>query len=83
MTPNKDRIPISMDLFRQVVSKQIALETMTVPSPWRKKIVCTDQCDQCPMYLRGCAKVCVRFPDSVCSVCPCRASEGAGDINPA
>ena len=55
----------------------------TVPSVLavRQRIVCTDDCQNCVMFLRGCAKRCSRFPDLVCQACPCRGSEFAGEIN--
>ena len=61
--------------------KQVSRYVLSVPSKWRGKIVCTDQCDTCPLAQRGCARTCVRFPDKVCSMCPCRASAFAGAIN--
>lgn len=54
---------------------------MPLPSPVRKGLICNDQCETCPLNKIGCAKKCVRFPDQVCSDCPCRASRYAGEIN--
>ena len=67
--------------FKDARIRQLPESRLTVPSKWRQSIVCTDQCDTCPMYLKGCAKRCSRFPDAVCATCPCRASIMAGNIN--
>lgn len=47
---------------------------LTVPTKWAAKIVCTDQCDKCPVYMGGCGRYCNRWPDEVCPGCPCLAS---------
>ena len=61
--------------------RQLPMYKWTTPSKWRLGIVCTDDCDNCPIYLKGCGRKCNRFPDAVCEACPCRASVGAVDIN--
>ena len=55
----------------------------TQPSPWRTGIVCTGDCENCPLSTKGCARKCSRWPyegageagvaGGVCAVCPCRA----------
>ena len=54
------------------------LSDYTTPSPVRFGIVCIDDCDSCPLYAK-CVKICNRFPDMVCSTCPCRASKFIGE----
>ncbi len=56
---------------------------LTVASEKRKWIVCSNQCDTCPLYLNGCAGNCIRFPTDVCADCPCRASPDRGNVNEA
>ena len=68
--------------LNQARIRQVPVGKMTVPRKWRQEIVCTDRCDDCIMAQYGCAKKCIRFPDAVCDTCPCRASVGAGKINP-
>lgn len=52
---------------------------VTTPSSWRELVCCTDECETCPLYLDGCSKSCVRWPDLICENCPCLASENAGE----
>ncbi len=80
---NKCGIMSDVDIYSWFKSlPKVKPEVLTRPSDIRKGIICTDQCEQCPLFLIGCAKRCVRFPDLVCGDCPCRASFFAGSINP-
>lgn len=55
----------------------IAPHQLTQPVRWKDKIVCNDECETCPLYLKGCAGICTRFPDKVCEGCPCLNSKFA------
>ncbi len=55
----------------------VAESALTVPWIEHLKIICTDNCAECPMSKLGCALQCIRFPDKVCEGCPCRASKFA------
>ena len=59
---------------------QVPEHILTTPSLWRHSLVCNDQCDTCPLAQRGCARVCIRWPDKVCESCPCLTSIGAGKV---
>ena len=61
--------------------KQLPKSMLTDPSVWRQRIVCTDNCEECPLFQKGCAGKCTRFPTAVCATCPCRASQFTGKIN--
>ncbi len=54
---------------------------LTKPTAKLLGIECDDDCDNCPLYLKGCAGICNRFPDKVCKGCPCRASKFVGNVN--
>ena len=50
---------------------KLHIQKPTSPSQWRKDIVCIENCDICPLALKGCAKNCNRYWDFVCRGCPC------------
>lgn len=51
--------------------------SLTAPSSLSQSVVCDDDCENCPLYLKGCAKNCVRWDDLICQHCPCLASKYA------
>ncbi len=51
-----------------------------MPVAARVDVVCDDDCENCPLYLEGCAQRCVRWDDLVCKDCPCLASLHAGEL---
>lgn len=51
--------------------------SLTAPSSLSQTVVCDDDCENCPLYLKGCAKNCVRWDDLICQTCPCLASKYA------
>lgn len=46
-------------------------------------MVCTDKCEDCPLYTKGCGAKCVRWNDLVCNDCPCLGSAYADVFGPA
>ena len=47
--------------------------------------VCDDDCQTCGLFLKGCAKKCLRWDTDVCEGCPCLNSIWAGTpriVNP-
>ncbi len=64
--------------------RDIPPEKLTKPAQkLLKLIICNNQCDTCPLYLKGCAGNCNRFPTDVCASCPCRSSPDASNVNDA
>jgi hypothetical protein len=51
---------------------------LTSPSDFVGDIVCIDDCEECPLFSRGCAGKCTRWDDLVCSGCPCLGSKYNG-----
>jgi hypothetical protein len=48
---------------------------VTVPSRWRRHVICSDDCDSCPLAINGCASRCTRWDDLICADCPCLATK--------
>jgi len=70
-------------LFQSHDPKRLSVEwimgamSLTAPSKYIDKIVCNDDCDNCELAKKGCAKNCVRWDDLICQNCPCLASKYA------
>lgn len=53
--------------------------SLTAPSSLAKSIVCIDDCNNCPLYKKGCAGNCIRWDEKVCNYCPCLGSKYVGE----
>ena len=49
-------------------------QDVVTPSSWRGSVSCSNDCETCPLYIKGCAQECVRWPDLICARCPCLGS---------
>ena len=49
----------------------------TLQSEGVDDFVWNDDCDNCALHDKGCAKNCARWPDMICNNCPCLASKFA------
>ena len=54
--------------------------SLTAPSAASHVVICNDDCENCPLFKRGCAKNCVRWDDLICKHCPCLASKYADSL---
>lgn len=70
-------------LFQSHDPKRLSVEwimgamSLTAPSKNIDKIICNDDCENCVLAQKGCAKNCVRWDDLICQNCPCLASRYA------